>query len=148
MRNRRQLGTIGVSTLILLAVLMSNGAWAGQPHMALSPPLNPLEQAARLSGVASHAMGRKLFPAAAQTMAPMPYYQRHYRRAWMSALPYQRTQFAERIGNQGRARYAAEQGWIKLLGSRGRGLRQGPDSVYWDPYSGRVRALEAKGGSS
>ena len=58
MRNHRQLGTIGVSTLILLAVLTSNGVWAGQPHVALSPPLSPLEQAARLAGVASQAMGR------------------------------------------------------------------------------------------
>lgn len=55
---------------------------------------------------------------------------------------------AERIGTQGAAKYAAERGWIKLLGARGRGISQGPDFVYLDPFSNRVRVIEAKGGSS
>ena len=52
---------------------------------------------------------------------------------------------AERIGTRGAAKYAAEQGWIKLLGARGRGISQGPDFVYLDPFSNRVRVIEAKG---
>ena len=55
---------------------------------------------------------------------------------------------AERIGNQGRARFAEEQGWTKVVGSQARGIVQGPDAVYWDPRAGSVRVLEAKGGSS
>ena len=55
---------------------------------------------------------------------------------------------AERIGTQGAAKYAAERGWIKLLGAQGRGISQGPDFVYLDPFSNRVRVIEAKGGSS
>lgn len=55
---------------------------------------------------------------------------------------------AERIGTRGAAKYAAEQGWIKILGARGRGISQGPDFVYLDPFSNRVRVIEAKGGSS
>ncbi len=55
---------------------------------------------------------------------------------------------AERIGTQGAARYATERGWVKLLGARGRGISQGPDFVYLDPFSNRVRVIEAKGGSS
>ena len=55
---------------------------------------------------------------------------------------------AERIGTQGVAKYAAERGWIKLLGAQGRGISQGPDFVYLDPFSNRVRVIEAKGGSS
>jgi hypothetical protein len=148
MRSRQSLGTIVVSTLVLLAILAPHVAWADYPYIALSPPLSPLEQAARLSGVASQTIGRKLFPPAAQLIAPQHYVQHDYRSAWTSASPYQRTRLAERIGNQGRARYGAQQGWRQLLGARGRGIAQGPDSVYWDPYSGRLRALEAKGGSS
>ncbi len=49
---------------------------------------------------------------------------------------------------QGAARFAAERGWIKILGFRYRGIQQGPDSVYWDQRSGRLRVLEAKGGTA
>ena len=57
----------------------------------------------RLSGLASQALGRRLFPRSAEAIAPAPYYQRDYRADWMSATPYERGRLAERIGNQGRA---------------------------------------------
>ena len=76
------------------------------------------------------------------------YYQRDYRNQWLNSPIHERILLSERIGEQGRARYATEQRWIKLLGSQNRGIVQGPDSVYWDPRNGVMRALESKGGGS
>ena len=66
----------------------------------------------------------------------------------MSAALSDRVRLAERIGTQGTTRYATERGLVELLGARGRGISQGPDFIYLDPFSNRVRVIEAKGGSS
>lgn len=118
--------------LFLLGVMIPSIVWAKQPSMALTP----LEQAVRLSDVAN------------QTVAGKPFYQHNYRSAWMSASLSDRVRLAERIGTQGATRYAVERGFVELLGARGRGISQGPDFVYRDSFSNRVRAIEAKGGSS
>jgi hypothetical protein len=76
------------------------------------------------------------------------YYQRDYRIDWMKASLSERIRLAEKIGIQGRARWAEEHGLIKLLGSQDRGIRQGPDSIYENERTGRITAIEAKGGSS
>ena len=111
-------------------------------------PLTKGEQAARLRGIAGAEVARKLYPLSVETIEPKFYYQRNYRIPWKEANLNQRILLAEKIGEQGRAKFAAERGWIKILGSRNRGIHQGPDSVYWDQRSGRLRVLEAKGGTS
>lgn len=121
-----------VLALLLLGVVTPNIVWAKHPSMAFTP----LEQAVRMSNVTS------------QTVAGKPFYQHNYRSAWMSASLSDRVRLAERIGTQGATRYAVERGLVELLGARGRGISQGPDFVYRDPFSNRVRAIEAKGGSS
>ncbi len=137
-----------ITIFLLWAVTTSNLIWALTPTPSMVFPLTQREQAARLWGIASAEVTRKLYPLPVETIKPKFYFQRNYRLPWLEATPHQRTLLAEKIGEQGRARFAAEQGWIKILGSRNRGIHQGPDSVYWDQRSGRLRVLEAKGGTS
>ena len=132
--SNRQIRAMTAMLLFLLSVMVPATLWAKHPSMVLTPS----EQAVRLSNVANQAVVSKLFP----------FYQRNYHSAWMSVSLADRVRLAERIGTQGATRYAAERGWIKLLGSRGHGIPQGPDSVYLNPFSNRVRVIEAKGGSS
>ena len=147
MRVRQVLGT----TILLLLVFTAAGfnvVSARASVVSSDWPRTPVEQATRLWGLASDVMARKLYPSPRGSITPLSYYQRDYRRQYLWASLHRRVELSERIGEEGRARFAAEKGWIKLLGSRNRGLRQGPDSVYWDPYDGYVRVLEAKGGTS
>jgi len=136
-----------LALFLLLFPGFSERVSAAGPESA-TLPLTSLEQAGLLSGLTSRGLGRGLFPQPVGTIAPKPFIQRDYRPDWLISSPYERTLLAERIGEQGRARFAAERGWNKLIGSRGRTLVQGPDSVYWDPYSGQIRVLESKGGTS
>lgn len=136
-----------LALLLLLFPDFSEQVWAAGPESP-TPPLTSLEQAGLLSSLTSRSLGRALFPRPVETIALKPFIQQDYRSDWLVSSPYGRTLLAERIGEQGRARFAAEQGWTKLVGSRGRGIVQGPDAVYWDPYSGQVRVLESKGGTS
>ena len=136
---------IGV-TVFALAATALHAVPARSAVSSLDLPQTPREQAARLWGLATPDTAQKLFPSAAGER--YFYFQRDYRREYGDARPYDRARLAERLGEQGRARFAAERDWTKLLGSRSRGIRQGPDSVYWDPRSGLVRVLEAKGGNS
>lgn len=52
------------------------------------------------------------------------------------------------IGEEGVERYAAEKRMRTLLSPRGHSIPVGPDSIFWNRSSGKVRVLEAKGGSS
>lgn len=117
-------------------------------NQAVTPPLTSLEQAGRLAALTYLGLGRELHPRPTRSLAPQWFFQRDYHSRWMESSSFERTLLAERIGNQGRARFAAEQGWTKLLGSQHRGIRQGPDAAYWNRSSGRLFSLEAKGGSS
>lgn len=78
----------------------------------------------------------------------LKYFQRDLRSEYLKSDTYERSLLSERIGNQGRARFATESGWIKILGSQSRGIVQGPDAIYWDPNEGVIRVTETKGGSS
>jgi len=142
-RSHRIIGT----TLFVLAVTTLNALPARSAVSSLNLPLTPREQATQLWLLAKPETMRRLFPSTtAETK--LYYFQRNYRREYLAASINERSRWAEKIGEQGRARFAAERGWTPLLGSRNRGIKQGPDSVYWDPRSGRVRVLEAKGGTS
>ena len=74
--------------------------------------------------------------------------QKDWSNAYRPSSTVRRGQIAERIGNQGTALYAKTEGLEPLLGSRNRGLRQGPDAVYRDPWTGRIVSIESKGGLS
>lgn len=136
---------IGMTVFVLTAAAL-HAAPARSAVPSLNLPLTVSEQAARLRALAGPEMAQRLFPPTATE--PGYYFQRDYRSEYRSALPYDRARLAERVGEQGRARFAANRGWVKLLGSRSRGIRQGPDSVYWDRRSGLVRVIEAKGGTA
>ena len=148
---------LGMRILVLyaLVVMASNVVWARSAALSLALPLTPQEEATRLRSLASPEVARRLHlsgAGAVNTIRPMPFYQRNYRREWLEG-PLEdrinrRRNLAEKIGEQGRARLAAEQGWIKLLGSQNRGVPQGPDAVYFDPRSGRLLAVESKGNTS
>ena len=133
-------------TVFVLATTVFSAVPTRSGASTLSLPLTPREQAARLWLLATPDTAQKLFPTVGAE--PKYYFQRDYRREYGGALFYDRARLAERIGEQGRARFATERGWSQLLGSRNRGIRQGPDSVYWDRRTGVVRVIEAKGGNS
>lgn len=136
---------IGVTVFVLAATPL-DAVPARSAVSSLHLLLTPQEQAARLWLLATPETAKKLFPSTATESTF--YFQRNYRREYRNALQYDRARLAERLGEQGRARFAAERGWTKLLGSGNRGIRQGPDSVYWDRQAGVVRVLEAKGGNA
>ena len=136
-----------ITILLLLAATASNLIWALTPTSSMVFPLTQREQAARLWGIAGAEVTRKLYPLSVETIEPKFYYQRNYRLPWIEATLHQKILLAEKIGIQGSARFAAERGWIKILGSGKHAIHQGPDSVYWDKRSGRLRVLEAKGGT-
>lgn len=156
MKNCRILG-LRILLLYALVATASNIVWARSPVLSLDFPLTAQEQATRLRSLASPEIALRLHPSGvgrASRLRPMPFFQQNFEAQWSEGPLDQRINrrrlLAEKIGEQGRARFAAERGWTKLLGStiRGRGVRQGPDSVHWDPRLGRVVALEAKGGGS
>ena len=134
--------------LLLLGSLDAGSTFADAPHTLAALPLSQSEQTARLSGLASQAIGRQLFPRSVESISPAPYFQRDYREQWKLESRGKRINLAEQIGEQGRARWAAERGLVKFLGSQSRGIPQGLDAVYWDPYRGRVISFESKGGTS
>lgn len=146
--NRKQLLRAVLLSLALPVVMASQQALADTTISAPVTPLTQLEQAGMVSALASQALGRGLFPQPLEVLAPAPYFQRDYRAPWVSAAVSERIRLAERIGNQGRARFETERGWIQIVGSQARGIVQGPDWVGWDAKTGNVRVLEAKGGSS
>ena len=137
-----------ITILLLWAATTSNLIWALTPTSSMVLPLTPGEQAARLRGIAGAEVARKLYPISVETIEPKFYYQRNYHLLWIKATPHEKTLLAEKIGLQGAARFAAERGWIKILGSRYHAIQQGPDTVYWDKHSGRLHVLEAKGGTA
>ncbi|GEM_PF-1895344 len=134
--------------LALLGFLASQRALADATISAPAMPLSQLEQAGRVSAMASQTPALRLYPPPVEVLTQASYFQRDYRAPWVSASVYERIRLAERIGNQGRARYATERGWTKIVGSQARGIVQGPDSVVWDSRTGTTRVLEAKGGTS
>ena len=149
MRSHRIIGT----ALFVLALTTLNASPARSAVSSLNLPLTSGEQAAQLWLLATPETVRRLFPSTtAETN--IFYIQRNYRREYLGAglelneRINKRKGISESIGEQGRHRFAAERGWTQLLGSRNRGIRQGPDSVYSDRRSGLVRVLEAKGGNS
>jgi hypothetical protein len=136
-------------SVLLLFYLSTSGALATVAEIDIPRPsfaFTAIEQSAILSNISGQNVARTMN---FELTKDLTYYQRDFREKWAASdNTYERQLISERIGNQGRARYAAERGWQQILGSRSRGIRQGPDSAYWDPKSGVLRVLETKGNTS
>ena len=110
-------------------------------------PSTPLEKMATLSSVTKHRVPITIFgPNVENFSAGLPS-RLDYEFDYSRASPGQRRMIAQIQGERGAARYATGQRWKTLLGPHGHKLNVGPDSVYWDRQSGRVRVIEAKGGA-
>ncbi len=111
---------------LCIAILIASSQGVGSDTMSTVGAFSlPLRNAGRVTALISANHIQQY----AEMTRLQPFYQRNYRNPWLQSNLYQRQLLAERIGNQGRARYGAEHGWIKRLGSTGRGIRQGPDAV-------------------
>ena len=110
-------------------------------------PSTPLEKMATLSSVTKHRVPITIFgPNVESFLAGLPSridYEFDYSRASSG----QRRIISQIQGERGAARFSTGQRWKTLLGPHGHKLNVGPDSVYWDRQSGRVRVIEAKGGA-
>ena len=141
MRIRRIVGT---ALLLPLALLGPNVVSANSTASLSDLPLTPQEEAARIWGLAGQTMARELFPSVTDSIKPL---QRNYQElVGGNVRGHQLRDLAKTMGEKGGGWYAARHGLKELLGARHSGIPQGPDSVYWDPYSGYVFVLETKGG--
>lgn len=111
-------------------------------------PFTPLEQMATLSRAASQMAALKLYRAGRDATIARQLYQRDYRARYFLASLGERNTIAMTIGEEGVERFAGERRWKVLLAPKGRSIPMGPDSVYWNPKSGTLQVLEAKGGTS
>jgi hypothetical protein len=66
---------------------------------------------------------------------------------WHASSLSQRQDLAEQIGENGAAIYAAEKGYVPLMGTTEKITLHGPDGVYYAP-DGKLVVIEAKGGTS
>ena len=136
---------IYLRALVLLSVLAPNCAYAKFLHI----PVTPLEQMSRLSSAALQGSARKLFRPGSRTTIAWPSADpTDYRDRYLLASPRERIRIAEKIGESGAARYAAQEKWKTLLDPRDRRMPTGPDSVYRNWKDGKLYVVEAKGGSS
>ncbi|MDE0001397.1 MAG: hypothetical protein OXQ29_01710 [Rhodospirillaceae bacterium] len=111
--------------------------------------LTPGEQASILAETSNPAVWSRLKSRVAEsTAATAPSYQRNHRTRYLAAGLGDRVAIAQTIGEEGVEQYASTRRMKQLLGPHGRSVPIGPDSVYWNRSSGRVRVLEAKGGTS
>ena len=109
----------------------------------------PGEQVSMLSETANPTVWSRLRSGISQTTAAKaPSNQRNHRTRYLAASLGDRVAIAQTIGEEGVEQYASTRRMKQLLGPRGRSVPIGPDSVYWNRASGRVRVIEAKGGSS
>lgn len=74
--------------------------------------------------------------------------QKNWSSHYGDASTYQRTLFSERIGNQGSALYAKQEGLETILGARQKTIRQGPDRICLDTRTDTLVVQENKGGGS
>ena len=127
-----------------LGILAAVSASAQVPEI----PLTPRELQSALAGASSPGVWSRLYPSRTAQGIVAPLSQGNYRGRWLSASLGDRVGIAQLIGEEGVERYASGRQLKTLLSPFGHRLPIGPDSVYWNPASGRVQVLEAKGGSS
>ena len=110
-------------------------------------PMTPLEQMSTLSRVAKFGVPIRIFSPNVERILTGLSNQTDFEFDYNRASTEERRRISQLQGERGAARYAAGQRWRTLLSPHGQWLPTGPDSVYWDPQSGRVRVIEAKGGA-
>ena len=141
--NRQQICVITLRALFLLSAFVPNIVSAKYPYI----PFTPLEQVSTLSSVANHNVFKRLFPSKVKRILIELPNRSDYESDYNRASTEERRKISQRKGERGAARYAGDQRWKTLLSPHGRILVIGPDSTYWDSHSGKVRVIEAKGGS-
>ena len=142
--NRRQTSAMLLRAVHVLCALIPICASA----KPLPTPFTPLEQMATLSSAASQMTALKLYRAGRDATIARQLYQHDYRARYRRASLGERNTIAMTIGEEGVERFAGERRLKVLLSPRGRSIPMGPDSVYWNPKSGTLQVLEAKGGTS
>jgi hypothetical protein len=133
---------------IFFTVLLVPGIASARQVTFQGAQFSSLEQASRLTALTTSLAGQKIWPLPIKSIGTKPYIQKDLTVAYGEGDRVARTRISETVGDQAAARYAEERGLKKLLGSKDRGIRQGIDSLYLDPYSGRTLAIERKGGRS
>ena len=119
-------------------------------HVSATPhgiPLTPLEQTATLIRATSQAVAFTVYSGERDATITR-LLQRDYRSRYLAASLGERISLATSIGEEGVERFSRERRWRVLLPPKGRSIRIGPDSTYWDSKKGTLRVLEAKGGTS
>ncbi|MDE0204735.1 MAG: hypothetical protein OXP66_01700 [Candidatus Tectomicrobia bacterium] len=138
----------GIIGVILLLKLIAMGAGVVSAQAAASPsdvPLTPQEQAARLWGLAGRTEAGKLFPSVPELVKTT----QSDGRVTGGNVPKTRLRdLPGLVAHSSGAWYDAKHGLVDLIGTSDRGVRQGPDSVYWDPNSGYIVVTETKGVSA
>ena len=137
--------SIALLTRLSLGLLLPIAAAAQYPNTLLTPG----EQVSMLAEKANPTIWSRLqSPVTESTEAKAPSYQRNHRTRYLAGSLGDRVSVAQTIGEEGVEQYASTRRMKQLLGPHGRSVPIGPDSVYWNRTSGKVRVLEAKGGSS
>ena len=136
---------IACASWLCLGALLAGGP----PGAAAADiPLTPRELQSALAAASGPGVWSRLYPSSTAQTVVAPSAQRNYRARWLSASLGDRIRIAQLIGEEGVARYAAGRQLKTLLGPFGHRAHIGPDSIFWNPASGKVQVLEAKGGSS
>lgn len=142
--NRHQTSSMLLHAIHVLCALIPICASA----KPISTPFTPLEQMTTLSSSASQMTALKLYRAGRDATIARQLHQRDYQARYLLASLGERNTIAKTIGEEGVERFAGERRLKVLLSPRGRSIPMGPDSVYWNPKSGTLLVLEAKGGTS
>ncbi len=133
-----------ILTGLFLGFLLPVTVVAQYPNVLLTPS----ERTAMLAERSNSSDWSKLRSNVAASAANTPSYLGNHRTRYLAASLGDRVAIAQIIGEEGVEQYASTRRMKQLLGPRGRSVPFGPDSVYWNPASGKVSVLEAKGGSS
>src|SRR4051794_8696185 len=102
--------------------------YAGESRSSIARTAS--EQAAILVGIPGAVTHKPDWPVLSPPEEWNPYFapiQRDYSPLWAGAGRHGHNSIVERIGNQACARFAKQVGLMPILGSRGRGIPQGPD---------------------
>ena len=142
--NRQQICLITLRALFLSSALASGVVDAKGLYL----PLTPLEQMSTLSSATNYAVLDKLFRARPETINSRPAIQQDYGTKFQTATLVERLGYAQKIGEEGVEQFAENEKLKPHLSPKGRAIPTGPDSSYWNPKSGKLYVLEAKGGTS
>ena len=136
--------SLALLTCLSSCLLFSASVVAQYPNALLTST----ERMSILAERANPAVWSRLQSGITRSTIEAPSYQRNHRARYLAARTGDRVAIAQFIGEEGVEKYASTRKLKQLLGPRSGSVPIGPDSVYWDRASGKVRVLEAKGGTS